>query len=134
DPVDDVLDVEVARVDHLGVFSRLHAGAVAVVTGAEIGREGVGADVRPLGLAPLLAHLPFGDQVDLDVRVRADDGADVPAFDDGVAELGQLALPLAHHLAHLRVAGDDGNHAVDARLANRRGHVAAGDQDAPRLV
>jgi len=46
----------------------------------------------------------------------------------------ELALAVAHHLAHVVVTGDDGDHAVDARLADRRGDVGAGDEDAPFLV
>ena len=87
DPVDDVLDVEVARVDLERVLGGLHPGAVAVVAGAQVGRECVGADVGTLGLAALLAHAAFGDEIDLHVRVRADDRADVAPFDHGVAEL-----------------------------------------------
>ena len=116
------------------VLGRLHPGAVAVVAGAQVGGERVGADVGTLGLASLLAHAAVGDEIDLHVRVRADDRADVAPFDDRVAELGQLPLALAHHLAHLRVARDDGHHAVDPGLPDRRGDVAAGDRDASRLV
>ena len=85
----------------------------------EVGRERIGADVRPLRLPPLRAHLRVGDEVDLHLGVGRDDRADVAALDHGVALRGELALALAHHLAHLRVPRDDRHHPVDARLADR---------------
>ena len=75
-----------------------------------------------------------GDEVDLHLGVGRDDGADVAALDHDVALAAELALPLAHHLAHLRVPRDDRHHPVDARLADRGGHVGAGDEDAAAVV
>jgi cytidylate kinase len=46
----------------------------------------------------------------------------------------QEGLPLAHHLAHLVVPRDDRHHAVDPRLANRRGDVGAVDEDTAGVV
>src|SRR4029450_2822592 len=94
--VDDVLYVEVARVDHLGVLGRLHPGAVAVVPSAQVGRERIRAYVRTLGLTAMFAHAAVGDEIDLPLGVRADDRADVAPFDDRVSDLGQLPLALAH--------------------------------------
>src|SRR5207248_8972684 len=73
-------------------------------------------------------------QVDLDRRVRRDGGADVAALDDGVPPDRELPLALPHHAAHLRMARDDGDDAVDARAADRRGDVRRGDEDAAVLV
>ena len=77
---------------------------------------------------------PVGDEVDLDVGVRADDRADVAALDHRVALLRELALALPHDLAHLGMPRDDRHHAVDPRLADRGGDVGARDRHAPRLV
>ena len=63
-----------------------------------------------------------------------DDGADVAALDHDVALGGELALALAHHLAHLGVARDDRNHPVDAHLPDRRGDVGVVDEDAAGRV
>ena len=73
------------------------------------------------------AHLGVGDEVDLHLGVGRDDGADVAALDHDVAVAAELALPLAHHLAHLGVPRDDRHHPVDPRLPDRGGHVGAGD-------
>ena len=88
--------------------ARLHAGRVALVAEPQVGRERVGADVGPLGWRRARADVAVRDEVDLHLGVGRDDGADVPALDDGVALLRELALALAHHLADLRMAGDDG--------------------------
>jgi hypothetical protein len=48
--------------------------------------------------------------------------------------MAELALTVAHHLAHLVVAGDDRHDSVDLRLADRRGDVGVVDEDAPCLV
>ena len=53
DLVDDIGDVEVARVDLERVLGRLHPHRVALVAGAQVGGERVGADVGPLGEAAL---------------------------------------------------------------------------------
>ena len=66
------------------------------------------------------ARARVGDEVDLDLGVRRDDGADVAALDHGVALVAELALALAHDLAHLGVAGDDRHHAVDPGLRGSR--------------
>ncbi len=73
-------------------------------------------------------------EVDLHIRVRADDGADVATFDDRVAELGQFALALTHDRAHLRVPGDDGHEPVDPRLTDRGRDIGASDRDATGFV
>ena len=125
DARDDVVDLEVCRVDQLRVLGGLHARPVRRVARPEIGRERVGADVGPLGLAPRGANRRIGLQVDLHLGVGRDDRADVAALDHDVALMAELALPLAHHLAHLVVARDDRHHAVDARLADRRRDVGA---------
>ena len=72
----------------------------------------------------------IGDEIHLHLRVGRDDGADVASLDDDVALVTELALALAHHLAHRRVARDDRHHPVDLRAADRRGDVGAGDEDA----
>ena len=131
---DDVVDLEVGRVDEHGVLGRLHPLAVELVARTEVGRERVRADVGALGLAAPRADVGIGLQVDLHLGVGRDDGADVAPLDHDVPLMAELALPLAHHLAHLVVARDDGDHAVDARLPDRRGHVGARDRHAARLV
>ena len=72
----------------------------------------------------------IGDEIDLHLRVGRDDGADVASLDDDVAVVTELALALAHDLAHLRMARDDRHHPVDLRAADRGGDVGAGDEDA----
>ena len=104
---DDVVDLEVRRVDPLGVLGGLHPRGVALVAHPQVGRERVGADLGPLGDAAPRAHVAVGDEVDLDLGVGRDDGADVAALDHRVALVGELALALAHDLAHLRVPRDD---------------------------
>ena len=74
---------------------------VALVAEAQVGGERVGADLGPLGGAAAGALALVGDEVDLHVGVRRDDGADVAALDHDVALVAELALALAHHLAHL---------------------------------
>ena len=88
-----------------------HARGVALVAQAEVGRERVAADLRPLGEAALRAHRGIGDEIHLHLGVGRDDGADVASLDDDVALVTELALPLAHHLAHGRMARDDRHHA-----------------------
>src|SRR5439155_15324701 len=46
----------------------------------------------------------------------------------------ELALALAHDRADGRVTGHDGHLSIDARLADRRGHVGAGDPHAAGVV
>ena len=69
---------------------------------AQVGRERVAADLGPFREPALRAHLRIGDEVDLHLRVGRDDGADVASLDDDVAVVAELALALAHDLAHLR--------------------------------
>ena len=73
------------------------------------------------------------DQVDLHVGIRADDGADVAALDDGIAVGAELALALPHHLADPSVTRDRGDDAVDPRLADLLGHILPLDEDAVAL-
>ena len=76
----------------------------------------------------------FRVQVDLHVGVGRDDRPDVPAFDHGIAEVGELALAKPHDLAHLRVAGNDRDEPVDLREPDRLGDVFARDRDPAVLV
>ena len=112
------------------VLRRAHARGVALVAEAEIRRERVAADLRPLGEAALRAHRRVGDEVHLHLGVGRDDRADVASLDDDVAVVAELALALAHHFAHGRMPRDDRHHPVDLRAADRRGDVGAGDEDA----
>ena len=66
--------------------------------------------------------------------MRRHDLADVAALDHGVALLGELALALAHHLAHLLVARDDRDGGVDLGRADLGRHVVAADEDAAPLA
>ena len=66
--------------------------------------------------------------------MRRDDDADVATLDHGVALLAERALPLAHHLAHLGMAGDDRHGGVDHGLPDLRRHVVAGDRHALAVV
>ena len=134
DAIDDVVDLEVGRVDLLRVGRRAHARGVALVADAQVGRERVAADVGALGLAPARTHVAVRVEVDLHLRVRRDDGADVAALDHDVALLAELALALAHDLADRRMTRDDRDLPVDARLADRRGHVRSGDRDAAAVA
>ena len=65
-------------------------------------------------IAPPRTLVAVGDEIDLHLGVRRDDRADVASLDHDVAVAPELALPLAHHLAHGRMARDDRNHPVDA--------------------
>src|SRR5919201_1103176 len=134
DAADDVLDVELGGVDLHGVLCGHHPLGVALVAEAEVGREGVGSDLGPLGEAALGADRTVGVQVDLHVRTGTDDSADVAPFEDRVAELGELALAGAHDFAHVRVTRDPRDEPVDPRLPDRRGHVGLVDPDAAVLV
>src|SRR5206468_8240178 len=58
------------------------------------------------------------------------DGSDVAALDHAVPVVTEVALALAHHLAHLRVTRHNGHHAVDLRPADRRGDVRGRDEHA----
>jgi hypothetical protein len=127
DPVDDVRDLEVRRVDLGRVGRRLHPGRVALVAEAQVGGERVGPDAGPFGDASLCTLVPIGDEEDLHVGVGRDDGADVAALDHDVAVAPELPLPLPHHLAHGGMARYDWHHPVDTSLADRGGHVGAGD-------
>src|SRR6476469_3674308 len=131
---DHVLDVEVGGVDLVRVLGWPHARCVALVAQAEVGCERVGANLGPLGQAAIRAHGTIGVQVDLHRSLRGDHGADVAALDHDVAIVGELLLARAHHLAHVLVARDDRDEAVDVGLANRGGDVRVGDPDAPLLV
>ena len=73
----------------------------------------------PLRARAARARTLVGDEVDLHLGVGRDDGADVAALDHGVPLAGELALALAHHVAHLLVAGDDGTsgRSRDLRIA-----------------
>ena len=70
-------------------------------------------------MPPPRAHGRVGDEADLHLGVRHDDDADVAPLDHRVALSAELALPLAHHLAHLRMPGDDRDGRVDLGLADR---------------
>jgi hypothetical protein len=77
------------------------------------------ADYAPCGtlrLATRGADTGVGLEIDLDLGAGSDDGADVATLDDRVALRGELTLALAHHLAHVVVAGNDGDHAVASHV------------------
>jgi hypothetical protein len=80
------------------------------------------------------ADVLVGDEIDLHGGVRRNDRADIAAFDHDVPYTAELALPVAHDLAHTRIPCDDGNHPVDFGLPDRRGHIGAVDPDAVVLV
>ena len=101
---------------------------IGLVAELEVGREGVRADLGPLGLPAQSANARVGLEIDLHLGLGGDDGADVPAFDHDVAIGAELALALAHHLAHLGVPRDHRHHAVDPNLADRVGDVGVVDQ------
>ena len=86
---------------------RLHARRVALVAETQVGGERVGADAGPLGDAPLRTLVAVGDEEHLHLGVRSDDRADVAPLDHDVAVAAELALPLAHHLAHGVMARHD---------------------------
>src|SRR4029079_10484162 len=67
-------------------------------------------------------------------RVRDDDDADVASLDPRVSRPPELALSRSHHLAHLRVPGDDRDGGVDLRLADAGRHVLPGDLDRVRVT
>ena len=68
---DDVVDLEVGRVDQLRVRRRLHPSLVRLVAAAEVGGERVGADVGTLRLPPARADRRVGLEVDLHLGRRA---------------------------------------------------------------
>src|SRR6266566_638557 len=130
DPVDDVFDVELGRVDLDRVLRRHHPLGVAMVPYAKVGREGVGADLRALGEPAAGADLPVSVQIDLYVGARADDRADVTALDHGITAFRELALTRAHDGSHLGMSRDHGHDAIDPGLADRGGNVRVVDPDA----
>src|SRR5919201_1613275 len=134
DPGDDVLDVELRGVDLHRILRRHHPLGVALVAETEVGRQRVGADLRPLGEPALGPDRPVGVEVDLHVGARAHDGADVAPLDHGIAELGELPLARAHDRSHLGVPRDDRDDPIDPRLADRGGHVGLVDPHTPVLV
>ena len=75
----------------------------------------------------------IGNEVDLHLRVRSDDGADVASLDHDVASLAELALPLAHDLANVRVL-ETSRVVRDALLALSAPAVAAYDESVARLI
>src|SRR5919197_3165546 len=123
DPADDVLDVELRRVDQDRVVRGLHARGVALVAQAQVSRERVGADLGALGEPPLRADVRRGVQVDLHDGVGDDDGADVAPLDHRVTSFRELALALAHIAAHLAVTGNHGHEPIDVDAADRGGDV-----------
>jgi hypothetical protein len=133
DPVDNFVDGELGRVYLLRVRRRLHLRGVALVAEAEVGGESLLSDLGPVGRATTSALGCVRDEVDLHVGVRADDGADVAALDDGIAMGAELALALPHHLPDLGVARDRGDDAVDPGLPDLLRHILASDEDAVAL-
>src|SRR5262249_19193848 len=83
----------VRGVDLLRVGRGLHSGRVALVAKPEVGRERVGADVRALGAATPGPLVAVGDEIDLHLRVRRDNRADVAALDHDVPVLAGRAPP-----------------------------------------
>src|SRR5262245_36997754 len=71
---------------------------------------------------------------DLQLGVRRDDLADVPALDHGVTLLRELALPLAHHRTHLLMTRDRGHGGVDHGRADLGRDVVPGDGDTAALA
>jgi len=60
--------------------------------------------------------------------------ADVPSLDDGVAEVGELALAAPHDDPDLGMAGDHGDEPVDLGLPDLGRDVRLGDPDRAALV
>ena len=87
DAVDDVVDLEVGRVDLLGVVCGPHARGVALVADAQIGCECVAADPGALCLAPPRTRRRIRVEVHLHLGVGRDDRADVAALDHDVPVL-----------------------------------------------
>src|SRR3954469_11351718 len=82
DLLDDLVDGAVRRVDLLRVRRGLHPLGIARVALLQVSRERVGADPGTVCHAALRADVAVGDEVDLDLRLRCDNGADVTPFDD----------------------------------------------------
>src|SRR5512133_1227919 len=112
DPADDILDVELGRVDLHRVGRGHHPLGVALVADAEVGCERVGADLGALGEPALGSGLALGVQVDLHVGTWTDDRADVAALDHRVTDVRELALTRAHDRPDLGMTRDYGHHAV----------------------
>src|SRR5262249_51819231 len=72
DPADDVLDVQLGRVDPDRVSRRHHPLRVALIPQSEVSGERVGADLGPFGKPPFGADLPLRVQIDLHIGARAD--------------------------------------------------------------
>ena len=107
---------------------------VALVAAAHLVGEHLDLHPVPLRVPARRAHLGVGIEPDLQLGVRRHDLADVAALDHGVALLGELALALAHDLAHLRVPRDDRDGGVDLGRADLGRHVVAPDEDAASLA
>ncbi len=129
DPRDDLVDRDPGRVDLDRVGRGGHLARVARVALAQVGGERVGAEAGAFLGAAAGALAAIRGEEHLHVRVGDDDGADVAALHDRVAGRGEGALALAQDLAHLLVARDGGDDAVDLDRADGVGHVLAGDRD-----
>src|SRR6266700_4265037 len=113
DPADDVLDVELGRVDLHRVGRGHHSLCVALVADAEVGCERVGPDLGALGEPTLGPGLALGVQVDLHIGTGADDRADVAALDHRVTDVRELALTGPHDRPDRGMTSYDRHHAVD---------------------
>jgi hypothetical protein len=129
----DLADTQLGGVDLLGVGAAVIWACITLVPQAKIGRQRLLADLGPVGHAAAGPLSSVGDEIDLHLGVGADDGADVPALDHGVPDRAELALSLPHHLAHLGVAGDGGDDAVDARHPDLLRDIPPADENAVAL-
>src|SRR5262249_24380557 len=127
---DDVVDLEVRRVDLHGVCCGAEPRRVALVAATKIGDQRVPADVRTLCLTSTCANSGVRVEIDLHFGGRLDDRADVAPLDDDVTVCAELPLPLAHDLADSGVCCDHWNLSVDTGLANRGRHIGGGDPHA----
>ena len=85
----------------------------------------VGSCQDELLVAPARPYLGIGGEVDLHVRVRAHDAADVTAVGDPLAVGEHRTLQRNDLAAHGAVRGDLRDHARHAQLPHRVAHVAS---------
>ena len=93
---------------------------IIVATGRVTSLTEKGGDLE-LGIDAAGLDLPrvaIGDEIDLHLGAWRDDRADVAALDHDVPLAAELALPVAHHVAHGRMPRDDRDHPVDPGLAD----------------
>ena len=101
----------------VSISSASSAGCIRAASFSSRARRSVASASAPISGRSASRRLArtsrVGLEVDLHLGVGRDDGADVAALDHDVALVPELALALAHDLAHLGMPGDDRDEPVD---------------------